>query len=189
MSLPEAIFRPRPERSWATTVWYEESALLETTFTYESSSARVETFATNLEHGFGLEPRETRVEIGPLEIIFAGDGRLVSLEMRTSPSKWSRGAGPEPSPTDLPPMWLGLDVAPDENGIAALEADVTVVWNPATAALRLRCDPTCEPSQWVSVADTVVLGVAADHRLCEFVLYGVKMAHLSGSIASGRLDT
>jgi hypothetical protein len=168
---PRVICTARRERCTAITQWIADSFTLDCALTYELEAVD-RSLAERIGESLGIQPERRRLVLGDLDILFDGARRPISMEMYTNPSQWQRvdlGAASGGSEEND----IEFDVAYDADGIASLDLPVTVAWDVQTRRVSIRFTGT--PSLRCRIADTVSIGLCADHSLGDIQFEGVEV--------------
>src|SRR5262245_27011921 len=142
---PHVLTRPRQETCRGRSVWDEESAVWKTEFEYgEVRPEPPDSLGEQINRRFGIGPRQSRVVLGDVDLLFDPAHRLLLIETRTTPGRWQR-AGLPGLPLDLENVWADFQVGWDENQVAFLDLPVHIVWDSTGRRVDCRFTPQPEP--------------------------------------------
>lgn len=152
--------QPRAAACRSVTKWYSDSALLVCSFEYRAVPAGApSSVAGRIDAAFGISVTPPRALLGDVELTWEDESRLHSIELRTGRSQWERASLGAPNGTvEQALMTLGLDY--DTNGVASVELDVHVLWDPTLARIALRFGKEERRTEhWFAIADNAFVDV------------------------------
>lgn len=141
--------------------WDRESSTLTCTVAPAAEPAADASLRARVDAALHVEEAAHRVVIGEVDVLLDAADRPASIEVYTSPAQWKRVAAAAEGPAEAAEVTLAADW--DANGIASVEADVTIEHDAAGGTVTLRCGG--EVTRWLAAAEGLLVGVGEDEGL------------------------
>jgi hypothetical protein len=131
--------------------------------------------AKEINHLFDIPDHQYRIILGDMDILINSELRIESFEIRTNPADWE----PLPLqslPSKLDNVFVSFLTDYDLNHIASYDVSIRIVWDTSQRQVGFLFGDHAS-SQWVRVADNIVIGLTLDNylselRLTDFTLFG-----------------
>lgn len=165
--LPEMRLTPRDRTCTARATFDAAAAVLSVEFVVGGADPPPG-LVGRIEAAVGIREPSLRLVLGEVDVAFRPPGRIDSIEVRTSPSKWRSERLALPNGEGA--VWFDPAVEYDENGLSVIEVEASVCWDAQVRVWALRFAEGAV--RWFALAEVAAMGLDREDRLCElrFVL-------------------
>ena len=166
---PRVTLTPRFDSCHSLVKWDNESLILTLSFCYQDDSeSKINNLARTIDEHLGIGKRDFKIILGDMDILLDTNQHIRSLEIRTNPSSWLH-VSLSTIPDDLNSVFPRFQVEYDENNIVSYNVPIQIIQDIPQRQLSFFWGDHVS-SQWVNIADGVVLGLTLDFFLSELRL-------------------